>query len=258
MGVACAAQVRDLLMLDFDEPGLCVVCSRRYCRSLEYFHQVSFRGRSPMTSSSSQPASIPGRGSSRRLSRRANHVTGWMLRQELKDHLTVPLLGLVLLALFGGSRFDETRSLEAVVVALAAPVVAMTVAVAPLHEADSAMGNTGRTTAVLTAVGAELALVPTVFGLEPVLPLWILGIALGLLAITSVAVEAKAARRGFNTRFGAWTGMVAALALYLPGHYVQRDVFGWVVAASMFAAIVGGGLGLGFGLAARRWVGARV
>jgi hypothetical protein len=181
-------------------------------------------------------------------------------RKEFTQRLTLPVLGLVVVAVAGATRFVETRQTEAELVVLALPVVAMLSAAVALRHAESRLRRTAFAIALGLGALAEAALVPTVTGSGPPDFARSLGCALllCLLGLGAAGVEALAARRGTSSRFGALAGMVVALGLYLPGHFGHRDPFGAAVAALLVALFVGGGMGLLLGAVGRAWVGARL
>lgn len=171
----------------------------------------------------------------------------------------LPLLLTAALILVAGSRLEATRPLEAGVLAFGFPLLAIGLALAPLRDSASELRNAGLTLGGLGVLASEVA-VARAFGVlppalsalarSPVLPWLLVG-----LAAAAVAVQAIAAQRGMRTFVGAWFGMVAALAIYLPGHFApEKERFGQVLAALLVSLIVGGGPGLLAGAAASKLV----
>jgi hypothetical protein len=173
--------------------------------------------------------------------------------------LTVPVLGLVLVMLFGASRFAESRATEGSVLALGLPVIAMVAAALPLAESDSRESQLARLGAATLAITAEAAVLPAVLGRPPFLPAALTAGLLAGLVLVAAPLEARIVQRGFNTRLAAWAGIVAVFAIALPTlmHTPQADALGAVLAAFVVALITGGLGGLLLGVAARRMVGAR-
>lgn len=164
----------------------------------------------------------------------------------------IPLMLAGMLALVAGSRFDATRQLEANLFAFGFPVLATVLAVAPLRDSSDALRNTSFAIAGVAALIAEIR-VAHAFGIAPPelaeiasssVSAWLL---VGL-AAAAAAIQAVAARRGMRTFSGAWFGMAAALAIYLPGHFrPDGERFGQILAALMVALVAGGGPGFAAG-----------
>ncbi len=109
-----------------------------------------------------------------------------------------------------------------------------------------------RTLAIGLGAALVLAAEPRVMLAFGVAPPAIAGFAatklsVGLLVAIGVAaaiVQAAAARRGMRVFAGAWIGMAAALAIYLPTTFSpEREHFGQVLAALFVALFAGGGAG---------------
>jgi hypothetical protein len=159
----------------------------------------------------------------------------------------LPLMLAVALLLVAGSRFAP--SFTASVFALGFPLLAVTLAFARLKDSVTALRNVGLALGGVALIASELR-IWTAFELAPaeLRPLadsdgsvWLLVAA----AVAAAAVQAAAARRGMRTFAGAWVGMTAALAIYLPGHFAPtKERFGQVIAALLVAMVAGGGPGL--------------
>jgi hypothetical protein len=189
-------------------------------------------------------------------------------KEMVREHWAIPTIGLLAILVSGATRFEESREVMAHVVALGTPLVAMTIAAAPMREAHPTFRALGFATAALVASGAELVLVPAMLpgqALPPVLERLVAAAAtpafpalLVGMAILTVPLEAIAVKRGVGSRFAALAGVVVGLALYLPGHHRPQDPFGSVLVAFLVALFVGGGAGLLLGSLARAATGSRV
>lgn len=198
----------------------------------------------------------PDREDAAERSQRAAQIEFLGFREDLRGRFRLPLLLALLLLTLGATRFVETRQVVAEVAAVAAPVVLMTAAVAPLREALPRLRNTAFAVAGALVFSAETLLLPHVLDVTfaPIPPPT--ATMLGLNAAL-VAIEAMAVRRGFSIRPAALGGMVTALALSLPRLGTEGDALGSLLAAGMVAVFIGGGLGFAAGIAARTAVGAR-
>lgn len=174
----------------------------------------------------------------------------------MRGTLRLPALMVLVLLVAGAAEFEETRGVVAEVATIAAPAVAMTVAVAPLREAFPGLRNAAFATAGGLAVLAESVLVPNALG-HHLAPPAVLAVALVLLALGLVPIEALAVRRGFALRPAALGGMVTVLALFLPAWGHGTDPLGGVLATAIVAVFMGGGLGFAAGVVGRLAVGAR-
>jgi hypothetical protein len=170
------------------------------------------------------------------------------VEDDYERRWNIPLMLSGMLVLVAGSRFDVTRQLEANLFAFGFPVLATVLAVAPLRESSRALRNASFVLAGVATLVAEIR-VARAFGVAPPelsaladssVSAWVL---IGLGASAAV-IQALAARRGMRTFSGAWVGMAAALAIYLPGHFrPDAERFGQVVAALLVALVAGGGPG---------------
>ncbi len=82
-----------------------------------------------------------------------------------------------------------------------------------------------------------------------------LDIALLLLGIVAIGVEAVGMTRGLRSHFAAWTGIAIALAVYMPAHFDPGDPFGAVLGGLVIAVLAGGGIGMMLGLLGARALG---
>lgn len=82
-----------------------------------------------------------------------------------------------------------------------------------------------------------------------------LSLALLVLGIVAVGVEAVAMNRGLRSHFGAWVGIAIGLGVYMPAHFDPGDRFGAVLGGLVIAVLAGGGLGMMLGLVATRALG---
>jgi hypothetical protein len=160
----------------------------------------------------------------------------------------IPLMLGAILAVVVASRFDVTRQLEANLFAFGFPLLATGMAVIPLRESTDALRNAGFTLGGIAAFTAEIRVARAFAIAPPELAAIADCPATAWLLVASVAsaavLQAAAARRGMRTFAGAWFGMAAALAIYLPGHFQpEAERFGQVLAALMLSLIVGGGPG---------------
>ncbi|MBN1609924.1 MAG: hypothetical protein JW940_25070 [Polyangiaceae bacterium] len=175
---------------------------------------------------------------------------------EALERWRLPLMLLVGVLLYGGARFEDTRPYEAIVIALGFPVLAAFRGAQPLCSGHPMVRTAAILTTSLLGVCAELLLVPRFF------PWWRIGgttallltLTLLLAGVMASAVEGLGVRHGMRSRFGAWAGMVVALALYLSKHPLgpHQDPFGSVVAAGVLSVFTGGGLGLLCGMLSTR------
>jgi hypothetical protein len=160
----------------------------------------------------------------------------------------LPLMFTVALVLVLGSRFDTTRTLEAGLFAFGFPVLAVTLAFLRLRDSTVALRNASMLLAAAVVVVSELRVArafevapPTLWGLgQSSATTWVLVV----FATGAAVIQAAAAKRGMRIFAGAWVGMAAALAIYLPGAFTpSKDRFGQILAALMVALVAGGGPG---------------
>ena len=161
----------------------------------------------------------------------------------------IPLLLAGMLVLVAGSRFDGTRPMLAAVLAFGFPVLSIGLAIAPFRDSTVALRNLAFALGALAALAAE-ARIARAWGVAPpaVAALARMDALVWLLIASAIAgalVQAVAAHRGMRTFVAAWLAMVAALAIYLPGHFEPtKEALGQVIAALLFSLVVGGGPGL--------------
>jgi hypothetical protein len=169
---------------------------------------------------------------------------------EDAERRRLPILFAALIALYGASRFDATRSLAGAFLTYGFPIAAVMMGYLPIN--DSSVRGPGIAVAVVAAGAAELAIArelqPSVeiFSLlpPPAVSTLLIGSLLG-----AVVVQAVAQKRGLRNLFGAWVGIVTMLGLYLPSHArVGRDSLDSFIAAMLVSLFVGGGAGLFLGL----------
>ncbi len=184
----------------------------------------------------------------------------------VREHWAIPAIGLVAILVIGGARFQESRIVLAQLVALGAPLATMVVAAAPLREAHPTLRAIAFTLAGLLAIAAELRVLPVMLpgALSPQLVPLVTAAAtaeflpvVAALAVSTVPLEAVAAKRGVGSRFAALAGINVGLSLYLPAHVTTKDPLGSVLVAFLVALFAGGGVGLLFGTLARVATGSR-
>lgn len=161
----------------------------------------------------------------------------------------------VAIALYGGSRMSQTRDLEAVLLAIALPILCTVVGAAPFRDASGLVRPLAFSLAALTLVVTELGmagslLAPASYGLWA-RSSWFAVLCLGLLGLAAL-VEALAARQALRTRFAAWQGIALGAALFLPSH-LQTERFGSVFGAFFVGLFAGGGGGLFLGALLSKW-----
>jgi hypothetical protein len=179
---------------------------------------------------------------------------GYTREDALADALErfrLPVLFTGLLALIGASRFEATRPLEAMFVALVVPLGALVVGAAPFKDSSSPLRILGFSLATVVLVLSEVSVAGALFASSSTTRTAVLATFVGL-GVLAVFIEAAAARNGLKTRFSACVGIAAALAAYLPGHFNQKEALGTVLAALLIAVFAGGGAGLVLGAFATR------
>ncbi|HMJ10773.1 MAG TPA: hypothetical protein VK524_05165, partial [Polyangiaceae bacterium] len=132
------------------------------------------------------------------------------------DRYRLPVMFVGILTLIGASRFEATRSGEAIFIALILPLALLAAGAAPFKDADAGLRVTGFGVALGVLALSELRIVSALFPalgapLAPAALLWVVG---GLAILT----EAFGARHGTRSRLAACAGIALGLAMYLPGH----------------------------------------
>lgn len=158
-----------------------------------------------------------------------------------------------LVLIFGAARIDALRPHLASVIALSAPVVAVTSGVYRFRGAHRALESSALLLGGLVVIAAEVCIGGGLLGMTNLTPLLKLARPVLIAAVgVALVLHTVAVRRGLNPRFGAWIGMASAFAWYV-SRYEDADRFAGVFAGFFFALAVGGGLGLLAGEALRRF-----
>lgn len=167
----------------------------------------------------------------------------------------LPVLMAIAIALYGGSRMSQTRDVEALLLAIALPILCTAVGAAPFRDASGPVRPLAFVVAGASLLVAELGLAGSLLGPESYgryARTSGFGLLCVVLLVAAVVVEAVAARQALRSRFAAWQGIALGAALFLPTH-LQTERFGSVFGAFFVGLFAGGGVGLLLGALLSKW-----